>query len=1064
MFKAIYFAVLLVFAINLAGCATHRTDIPTTHLFPEEIPLKVAIRFVPDTDKDSVPVSIYKKTGEKAFRTEYKEIKHGTKELFIGILTKMFSDVETSGKNCDSCDLEIIVQTISAKTDSRILSKESSSTDTQSLAYEKYVYTRYNTKESSHIKYRVSILSDENEIADFIIEGISESFGTMKLSEAIPRPNSSMYSYKKWYSLYIARAFNLAESKAVKNFLLEFKKLDSENNLFSKLVEKNEAPAKLTVETNFSDKSGIFPNQAIDAKETAEITFSVENNGQGKAFDTTLDISTEGGTPIEILGDRAVGNIPPGGKKAVRLQIRGGLDLQDGAAKVHIRAKEKRGYDSAETVLSIPTNAIRQPGIAIAGYEINDGNTGLARGNGNKTPENGETIALVVDMENSGEGEAVDVELAIATMSDGIDVKKGAVTLPRIRPGQTLPATLLFSIPRAYAGKAINLKLTASDARKGISKTGKSLTFSMQTRQPMLSYTHRITDQDDDGLENGDSGEIVIFPENNGALDARSVVLELRGEGISLLNSRVDIGRIAAHSTAAPQRFPFQLPRILDREMIDLELRMRQADFAEVVDTIPVPIHRVRPGLEITHRVTATSGSDFIEQGETADLFVDVRNTGQLTAEEVKLEILTTSDNTLQKGVKLNAKSREKVAIGRISAGGKSEPPQRFVIDVQQGADTGTIPVRFRITQKDFPALEREITMKINPSGPREIRLAENRQSPMATRGNARPFINIVSPGKQQTIRGDFADFNAFVNDDSGVSKVTLTVNGKEVGGLEKDAANPRKQKVTARIPLKIGANEILITAYDTGGISGAESVRVMREAVHADYGRRVALVIGNSAYSSAPLANPKNDAADMTHALEALGFEVIPGFDLNRQQMEESIRRFREKMTGVDVGLFFYAGHAIQYDGKNYLIPIGANRDMKEEEVAGSLIETDSILKKMTGAGNQINIMMLDACRKNPFRSWSRSAILLGLAPSKLRKGTNAIVSHATAPGETAEDGRGKNSPYTAALVENIKTTGIDIEDMLKSVRLQVLEKTGGNQEPREWSSLTGDFFFGGE
>ena len=856
-------------------------------------------------------------------------------------------------------------------------------------------------------------------------------------------------------------------------FLQKLREYDTENYLLSKLVEKNELPADLVIkkeEVAFSDKLGLFHNREIDAGETATLTISIRNDGKGKAFDTTLDISVERGMPIEILGNRAVGNIPPGGKKEVRLQVRGGLDLPDGMARLHIWAREKRDYDSAETVLSIPTNALQPPGIAIAGYRINDGNTGLARGNGNKTPENGETIELVVDMENSGEGEAIDVDLTIATMNDGVEVKKGMATLTSIRPGQTLSTTLLFAIPRTYAGKSIDVRLTASDGRKGVSETSKSLTFPMQTRQPILSYTHRITDLDGDGIENGDSGEIVIFPENNGALDAHSVVLELRGKGISLPTSRVEIGRITANASAAPQRFPFQIPRTFDRETLNLELRMRQADFADVVDTIPVPIHRVRPGLEITHQVVSASGSSFIEQGETADLFVDVTNTGQLTAEDVYLEILPISDNTLRKGVKLNAASRKKVVIGHIppesKREGKSEPlpSQRFIIDVQQGADTGSIPVRFRIMQRDFPVLEREIAIRISASKLREIRLAGNKKHPMAAGENTRPFINIVSPGHRQTTRSDFVDFSAFVNDDSGISQVTLTVDGKEIGGLQRDRTNHKKQKVTAWIPLEIGANEIRITAEDTGGLSGAESVRVMREAIDTNYGRRMALVIGNGAYSSAPLKNPKNDAADMTRVLDALGFEVMPGFDLDQQKMEESIRKFREKMDGVDVGLFFYAGHAIQYDGKNYLIPIGADQDMKEEEVAGSLIETNSILRQMTRAGNQINIMMLDACRDNPFRSWSRSGALRGLVSADLKPGTNAIVSHATAPGSTAKDGEGRNSPYTTALVKNIETPGIDIERMLKRVRKQVLERTGGNQEPREWSSLTGDFFFGGE
>jgi len=230
----------------------------------------------------------------------------------------------------------------------------------------------------------------------------------------------------------------------------------------------------------------------------------------------------------------------------------------------------------------------------------------------------------------------------------------------------------------------------------------------------------------------------------------------------------------------------------------------------------------------------------------------------------------------------------------------------------------------------------------------------------------------------------------------------------------------------------------------------------VISTAIYADE-NRVALVVGNGSYNMAPLKNPVNDATDIAQSLQQLGFEVIRGTDLNRKQLRQHIREFGGLLKKADVGFFYFAGHGIQFDGENYLIPVSTDMQ-SEDEVVDEAISVSSVLHKMEGAGNAINIVVLDACRNNPFASSFRS-VTRGL--TRLDGPTGSIIAYATAPGKIASDGSGKNGLYTQHLLNYIHQPGMSIEQVFKKVRVGVIGDTGGKQIPWENSSLLGDFYF---
>jgi formylglycine-generating enzyme required for sulfatase activity len=220
---------------------------------------------------------------------------------------------------------------------------------------------------------------------------------------------------------------------------------------------------------------------------------------------------------------------------------------------------------------------------------------------------------------------------------------------------------------------------------------------------------------------------------------------------------------------------------------------------------------------------------------------------------------------------------------------------------------------------------------------------------------------------------------------------------------------------------------------------------------------KRVALVIGNGAYDSSPLRNPPNDARAMAHALRGLSFEVIEKVDLDEKKMRKAIDEFGEKIRNGGVGLFYYSGHGVQANGRNYMIPVHA--DIKGEgDVEYESVEIGRVLGKMADARNRMNIVILDACRNNPYERSFRSANQ-GLAFMNAPAGT--LIAYSTSPGSVAGDGSGSNGTYTAELITQMGREGLKLEEVFKQTRAGVQGVTGGKQVPWEHSSVVGDFYF---
>ena len=226
---------------------------------------------------------------------------------------------------------------------------------------------------------------------------------------------------------------------------------------------------------------------------------------------------------------------------------------------------------------------------------------------------------------------------------------------------------------------------------------------------------------------------------------------------------------------------------------------------------------------------------------------------------------------------------------------------------------------------------------------------------------------------------------------------------------------------------------------------------------------RRVALVIGNAAYQHVDrLANPVNDAKLIADTLRKSGFTLVGGGaqqNVDKAAFDRLVREFGQQIQGAEVALFYYAGHGMQVQDTNWLLPVDAN-PTRVQDLDFQLENAELVLKQMDGAGTRLNIVLLDACRNNPFANLSTRGVAGGLAQMRAPEGT--LISFATQPGNVAVDGGGADGPYALALADAMRQPGLDIFHLFNQVGLKVKHDTQGSQQPWVSSSpIDGDFYF---
>jgi hypothetical protein len=317
-----------------------------------------------------------------------------------------------------------------------------------------------------------------------------------------------------------------------------------------------------------------------------------------------------------------------------------------------------------------------------------------------------------------------------------------------------------------------------------------------------------------------------------------------------------------------------------------------------------------------------------------------------------------------------------------------------------------------------------------------------------------------------QTVSSPTFIAKACVTSAKPVARYSLLMNDKvqtQARDLKVERDKDCPQAFNQTVQLIEGENKLRLVAYMADGAEVTSNLNVTyKKPPVLVLEKRLALVIGNASYQGAnKLTNPVNDANDMEVALKKLGFEVLHFTNLDNKGMRQAINNFGEKLRDYQVGLFYYAGHGVQNNGNNYLVPIDAQPESKNE-IEYECIDANRILTKMEDARTRTNIVVLDACRNNPLdRSWSRGNDKDNTGLASMNAPMGSVIAYATSPGRTAADGNGRNGLYTAALLKALQTPNQTIIQLFQQVRSEVLKQSNNKQLPWESTSLTGDFYF---
>jgi hypothetical protein len=321
------------------------------------------------------------------------------------------------------------------------------------------------------------------------------------------------------------------------------------------------------------------------------------------------------------------------------------------------------------------------------------------------------------------------------------------------------------------------------------------------------------------------------------------------------------------------------------------------------------------------------------------------------------------------------------------------------------------------------------------------------------------PVVSWANPENENTIvNKENLPISACIKSPTELKSVKLLVNGNiqsEDNVFQVSTVGDCNYNWQSSLVLKEGDNNIYIIATNIAGSTTSERRLIKLQPSLGE--RRLALVFGNSQYkNSASLRNPANDANLMEGTLKELNFDVIKHLNASKEEMMNAIREFNEKLPYYNVALFYYAGHGNQVEGKNYLIPVDANLE-KETDCKFEAVAVDFIVEEFEKYQENTNIVILDACRNNPFKAWARGGEQ-GFKAMSFTSGT--IIAFATSEGTTAADGKGANGLFTEELVKQMAVPQ-SILNVFMNTRVQVRKMSNNQQIPTEWNKLNGDFFF---
>lgn len=828
-------------------------------------------------------------------------------------------------------------------------------------------------------------------------------------------------------------------------------------------AQEKALPSDLFVSTAFTDSSGFLPNTLIDAGEDSEIVVSIKNTGKGTGYSTTLEVTADN-TKLNFNKSINAGDIQPNETKEIRLPLKSGLDIVDGKAAFTFNLKEKRGYDAKKVVMYVPTARLEKPQIEIASTEINDGEAGLAKGNGNGIPESGETVELTAFVRNKGEGKAMGVNLVGDNMTPGVQWVRDSSFIGTIQQGETIKAKTAFTIPRNFDSREISALLKASDVR-GVSNTEKRVALNYAKQSPIVKYAYRILSKGNPvpSIINGGKYEVELTFENRGKIPAQDVEISLSsGGGVSLSSSKINLGDIKENASTPGRRFEISTLRTFGDKQAPIEIEISQKDFPSIKDFIQLPVDVKSPRLRYV--ANFQHGGNTLKKGDLANFELYAVNDGSLPAEGVSVKVEST-----EPGLKIEGK--KEVFLGKIPANSKSESV-KINVRALRSMKAGDSFLDVTLTQDEFPKFLRQYAINIveDDIEVKDIAAEEVKSyKTTASKKQSGPAITVDS-FKEVAMTSAISIPLAFEAADArNIDMIRVSVNGIKVFEL-----NPasKKKRITQDITLDDGENKVVITARNADNEQTRKEFNIIRR---ADEGvdtppafnskpreNDVAVVIGIENYRDTGLPRSVfsvNDAGVVRDYLKAMGFQdrnitYKTDSEASFSDIKKYIEEWLPGRVKKDSTVFiYYSGHGAPEvnTGDSYIVPFDGDPNF--------LSSTGYPLKRLAESLGKLDakeiIVMLDSCFSG---TGGRSVIAEGIRPLVLKKEglvfkDNTVLLSATQGDQVSASSQDKkHGVFTYYFLKAIKEGKRNIKDIYEYVKPRVEDEAktlNANQTP---------------
>ncbi len=858
------------------------------------------------------------------------------------------------------------------------------------------------------------------------------------------------------------------------------------------IKEARSLPASLSLDVTFNDKKSFFPNNILDGGEKAFLDIKIKNSGKGAGYDVKLMIE-KNNHDIQITDVKSIGNIPSASEKEYSIPLLVDLNAKDGKALFSIKAIEKRGWDSKIINLHVNVKHLNKPIFEIVSIDINDAHTGRAKGNGNGIPENGETVELNIYVKNSGVGKAINSKLKTDFLSRQINSISNQVNLGTIMPGQTKKGKVVFSTPQTFDKTSIDYKVQISEELgSAFLNQIESLTTAINT--PLLTYKVETPQY----INNGQNFIIKIIPVNKGLLDATRVKMTVDAVGAIIRKNNYSYDLIKKNSKGNTEDILIEIPRTYNKKILPVKIELTQTNFNGFTNNENIPVHLIEPKLYIESTIIAANRSATIEQGESVELTVKIKNKGGLDANDVQL-IVSTNNSLLQ------SQFPKKEVLGNIPPSGMET--RTLLFDVPSGMKAGKYNLQARVNQADFSSVNKIAPFTIKQLGA-ITKIIE---------GTQLPSLTAFSPNLQNNNKSPEISFNNYVKrvstskyipeisvrDDDELRQVKIIFNGqtredKKLSEWYYDfrgSLNLRKGKNIIRIFAVDNQNKpsekIYEIFYDpiAEGLAGISldpyNIDIEEIPKRNISGNDIlAIIIGIENYKDAlPVVTyAKRDAYVVSEYIKEFfgvpeeNIKILLDSDATYSGLKKNFgSKLKKKLRNnpeIKKIFIYYAGHGtpvkLDDNWKNYLIPWDGDAQALED--TGYLLS--DLYKQLSRYSSHKIYLVLDACfsgkngRNKRIEYIAKGTRAVQLSMEKPLASSNTFVYSAATKDQVSYPLESmKHGLFTYYFLKGLKDgklTNSQLQEYLKHEVPKAADKyIGGNQNPDFQGSFSQDIEF---